>query len=102
MRMIVGTSIYALLFCVGLVFGLWAYGQQRPGEDQIRAGESALRQQARDLMLAVYRRADVTEACAKEPNGVFTVRLNHGSGAEVQVDCRARRAYLAYMEALEK
>lgn len=60
---------------------------------QVREGESSIRQQATALMLTVYLRADVTQACKDTPNDNVTVRVN-GPGAEFTVSCPVRSEYL--------
>lgn len=59
---------------------------------------SKLRQQGRELYENVYRRPDVVRFCTENPDGYITVKMN-GDEHDFTVDCVARRAYLALVEA---
>lgn len=63
----------------------------------IREGLSRIRQEGVAIMVAVYRRPDVAEWCAKNPEGEMTIRVN-GAGSELTVHCPTRREFLALLE----
>lgn len=63
----------------------------------IREGLNKIRQQGLELMLTVYRRADVAEYCEKNPEAEFTIQVN-GPNAEYTVHCPTRREFLALIE----
>jgi hypothetical protein len=65
-------------------------------EGAARPGESTMREQMRQMSLAIYRRPDVAALCAKTPNGELAISLD-GPGSEFTVSCRVRRQWIALM-----
>jgi hypothetical protein len=82
------------LFGLLLVLCLPALAQEE--QAAARPGESNLREQMREMSLAVYRRPDVAALCAKTPDGELTIMLD-GPGAEFTLSCRVRRQWIALM-----
>jgi len=58
---------------------------------QVREGETQDRNEGRRLLIEIYRRPDVTEACRKDPYDLITVIHQ---GREFTVNCKTRREYL--------
>ena len=58
---------------------------------QIRVGESEQRKESRELLIEIYRRPDVEEACKANPDKLVTVTIN---GREFSVNCRVRAEVL--------
>ena len=67
----------------------------------VRPGQSTIREQATELLQNAYRRPEVAAACMKDPEGYVTIRIN-GSGTEFTVSCRARSDFFALLEIAER
>lgn len=60
---------------------------------------SRLRRQSYELFENVYRRPEVAAFCMKNPEGEISVRVDGPNSEPFIVDCVARKAYLALVEA---
>lgn len=63
---------------------------------QVRASDEVDRAAARAMLISIYRRADVAQACAEHPDSLLSVKIDEQR--RFPVNCKTRAAYLAMVD----